>query len=133
MKEVLPQKALERKYPEWIVLVTVKAEKKVNIITLGWFMCTSIEPPMIAISIGHSRFSHDLILKEKEFGVSFVAHEMEKDMLFCGTHSGRDVDKFKETGLRPFPSKVSSLNSIICSNGAPSCEFPVGVPFISAI
>lgn len=25
--------------------------------------------------------------------------------MYCGTHSGREVDKFKETGLTPLPSK----------------------------
>jgi len=30
---------------------------------------------------------------------------MGKEVLYCGTHSGRDVDKFKETGLVAVPAK----------------------------
>jgi len=30
---------------------------------------------------------------------------MAKEVLYCGTHSGREVDKFKETGLVAVPAK----------------------------
>ncbi len=97
--------AWERKYPEHIVMVTtVSAEGKPNIITLGWAMPTSGQPPMCAISIGLPRYSHALLEQVPEFVLSFPAEDMEEAMLLCGTKSGRDTDKFREAGLTAIPA-----------------------------
>lgn len=106
MKKVSVEEAWKRKYPEPVVLaVSVDAEGKANIIALGWCMPTSFEPPMMAISVGKTRYSHKLISECREFVVAFPSEEMAKEVLYCGTHSGRDVDKFKESGLVAVPAK----------------------------
>ena len=93
------------KYPERTVLVVSKGKNgKENIITVGWNMPTSNDPSLLAISIGLTRFSHKLIDEGGEFVVSFPSEGMEKAVLYCGTYSGRYVDKFKETGLTKVPS-----------------------------
>jgi flavin reductase (DIM6/NTAB) family NADH-FMN oxidoreductase RutF len=99
-QQVSLSQAWERKYPEQVVMVTtVSAEGRPNIITLGWAMPTSGRPPMCAISIGTPRYSHALLEQIPEFVLSFPAEDMEAAMLLCGTKSGREVDKFRETGL----------------------------------
>ena len=40
-----------------------------------------------------------MIRNSREFCVNFVTGEMEELALFCGTHSGRDMDKFKEKNI----------------------------------
>jgi flavin reductase (DIM6/NTAB) family NADH-FMN oxidoreductase RutF len=103
--EVAVSRAWERKYPEHVVMVTtVSTAGKANIITLGWAMPTSGSPPMCAISIGLPRYSHKLLEQVPEFVLTFPAEDMEAAMLICGTRSGRDVDKFAETGLAAFPA-----------------------------
>ena len=104
-QQIPPHRAWERKYPEQIVMVTtISAEGKPNIITLGWAMPTSGQPPMCAISIGLPRYSHALLEQVPEFVMAFPAQDMEKAMLFCGTRSGREVDKFTESGLTALPA-----------------------------
>jgi len=106
MKQVTVKEAWKRKYPEqvsWAILVDF--EGKPNIISLGWCMPTSFDPPMMAISVGKTRYSHQLISESGEFVVAFPSEEMGEEVLYCGTHSGRDVDKFKETGLVAVPAK----------------------------
>lgn len=106
LKEVPVQEAWRRKYPERTVLaVSVSKEGKPNIITLGWNMPTSFSPPMVAISVGLTRYSHKLISESHEFVLAFPSEDMKDAVLFCGTHSGRDVDKFKATGLTPIKAK----------------------------
>jgi len=91
--------------PQRIVLaVSTDAEGKANIIPLGWKMMTSFDPPMYAISIGLTRYSHRLISEGKEFVLAWPSEEMADAVLFCGTRSGRKCDKFKETGLTPMPA-----------------------------
>jgi flavin reductase (DIM6/NTAB) family NADH-FMN oxidoreductase RutF len=106
MKEVPVGEAWKRKYPEQVSLaVSVDSEGKANIIALGWCMPASFDPPMMAISVGKTRYSHQLISECREFVVAFPSEEMGKEVLYCGTHSGRDVDKFRETGLVAVPAK----------------------------
>lgn len=84
-----------------VVLVTSHYKDKSNIITIAWQTPVSIKPPALAISIGKERFSLELIKKSGEFIVNIPNWDLLEPMLYCGTHSGRDVDKFKETGLTP--------------------------------
>ena len=95
------------KYPEQIVLATARAaDGRTSIIPLGWYMQVSGTPPMVAIAVGLTRFSHDLIAQSGEFVVCFPSTEMASEVLYCGSHSGRDVDKFAATGLKAVPASV---------------------------
>ncbi len=82
-----------------------EANSRCDIIVLGWKMRTSIKPPMVAISVGKTRYSHELILREKEFVLAFPGEDIAREVLMCGTVSGRDADKFADTGLTPAASK----------------------------
>lgn len=95
--------------PSRIVLaVSVDEKNNPNIIVLGWKMYTSFKPPMVAISVGKTRYSHNLILKSSEFVLAIPGENLAEEVLYCGTYSGRSVDKFKETNLTPIPaSKVN--------------------------
>jgi flavin reductase (DIM6/NTAB) family NADH-FMN oxidoreductase RutF len=92
--------------PHSTVLVTaVDAKGKPNIITLGWTMPTSRDPPLVAISVGTRRYSHDLIEGSKEFVINVPPEELVEKAHFCGTRSGRMVDKFAGAGLMSLSSK----------------------------
>ncbi len=107
MQEVSYGEAIEAKYPEPVALaVSRDAERnRANLITLGWAMSTSHEPPMVAISVGHTRHSHETIRESGEFVLVLPSEAQAEAVLFCGTHSGRDHDKFRESGLKPLPPK----------------------------
>ncbi|MEM3700111.1 MAG: flavin reductase family protein [Candidatus Bathyarchaeia archaeon] len=93
-------------HPMHTVLVScIGKAGKPNIITLAWAMPTSLNPPLVAISIAPRRYSHALIEETKEFVVNIPTMEILKETLFCGRRSGRDLDKFKETGLTPAPAR----------------------------
>jgi flavin reductase (DIM6/NTAB) family NADH-FMN oxidoreductase RutF len=82
-----------------VILVSSAWEKRANIITLAWNMPLSHNPPLMCISITKKRFSYDLIKKSDEFAVNIPSIDLFDEMYYCGTHSGRDADKFKETNL----------------------------------
>jgi len=93
--------------PERVVLaVTRGREGPADIIPLGWKMFTSFVPPMVAISVGLTRHSHKLLEECGEFVLAVPGEDLAAAVLFCGTRSGRDTDKFRETGLTPLPAKV---------------------------
>lgn len=94
-------------HPMHTVLVTcIDKTGKANIITLAWAMPTSINPPLIAISIRSTRHSYKLIQETGEFVVNIPTMKIVKETLFCGRRSGRSYDKFKETKLTPLPAKT---------------------------
>jgi len=94
-----PEEAL---YPAPVVLVTCIDEKgRSNIITLAWVGIICSEPPMIGISIRPSRYSNSLIKESKEFVVNIPTVDLLRKVDYCGTVSGKTVDKFKEAGFTP--------------------------------
>jgi flavin reductase (DIM6/NTAB) family NADH-FMN oxidoreductase RutF len=85
-----------------VILVTsVDDNGKPNIITLAWTGVLCSEPPQIGVSITPARYSHDLIRKSGEFVVNVPTSDILKEVDYCGSVSGRRVDKFKETKLTP--------------------------------
>ena len=85
--------------PRQVVLVTSSYKNKDNVITLDWHTPLSFDPMLYAIAVAKVRFSCELIKKSKVFIVNFMSTDYEKEILYCGRHSGRDLDKFKSTGL----------------------------------
>ncbi len=106
MKELDRHEAFELASPyPYVLAVTLDKRDRPNIIGLSWWMFTSWDPLMIAISVGHQRYSHECLEHHKEFVVCFPSEGQEKDAWVCGTKSGKRVDKFKETGFKTGPSK----------------------------
>ena len=81
-----------------VVLVTCGAVQS-NIITVGWSTPVSHHPPLVAISVGTKRHSCRLIEEIPEFVINVPPADLLRSVWICGTKSGRDVDKFEETGL----------------------------------
>ncbi|MEM3642219.1 MAG: flavin reductase family protein [Candidatus Bathyarchaeia archaeon] len=93
-------------HPMHTVLVScVGTIEKPNIITLAWAMPTSINPPLVAVSIAPKRYSHTLIEKTMEFVINIPTMNILKETLFCGIVSGRNHDKFAEAKLTPLPAR----------------------------
>lgn len=80
-------------------LVTCGDRGRTNIIAVSFCMPVSREPPMVACAIGQKAYSIHVIEKTKEFVINVPTQELKRQIYYCGLHSGRDVDKFKETGL----------------------------------
>jgi flavin reductase (DIM6/NTAB) family NADH-FMN oxidoreductase RutF len=102
--------AIRLKYPEQVILVlTIGENRRVNVITLGWTMVCSHQPPMMAIAVGLERYSHEALTRGDEFVLAFPGLNMAKEALYCGSNSGRDVDKIAETGLELMDAKEVSV------------------------
>lgn len=106
MKETVPlDRALQVGPPTSVVLATcVDTDGKPNIITLGMYMPISHNPPLVTIGISPRRYSHNLVQETREFVVNVPSQDLVTETEFCGSTSGRDTDKFKETKLTPIPA-----------------------------
>jgi len=93
-------------YPVPAVMVTCERPgEKPNIITIAWAGTVCSDPAMVSVSIRRERYSHAVIQETGEFVINLTTAALAKAADFCGVRSGRDIDKFKETGLTPCPSK----------------------------
>lgn len=97
---------LEFMWPMRPFLITcADATGKPNIIAVSFCMPVSKEPPLVACAIGRKAFSCELIDNTKEFIINVPTTELKQEVYYCGYNSGREVDKFKETGLTPKPAR----------------------------
>lgn len=85
--------------PRQTILVTCRWQGKDNIITMDWHTPLSFNPMMYAISVGKTRYSLELIRQSRVFVVNFMIKDYEKEVLYCGRHSGKNLDKFTKTNL----------------------------------
>ena len=92
-------------YPLPPVLVTCGTMEKPNVLTVAWTGIVNSEPAMTYISVRPSRHSYKIIKDNKEFVINLPTAKMLKAVDFCGVKSGKDTDKFKETGLTVRPCK----------------------------
>lgn len=88
-------------YPLPAVLVTVRdAEGRDNMLTIAWVGTVCTNPPMLYISVRPERDSWRALKETGVFAVNLTTASMVKAVDYCGVRSGKDVDKFRETGLR---------------------------------
>lgn len=94
MNVKIERKPLPLIYPNPVVLVTtLDANKRTNIMTLTLVGAVCWEPPIIGIGVGKNQHSRILIEKSKEFVVNIPKAEMLRDVEYCGLVSGRNMDK----------------------------------------
>lgn len=92
--------------PEPPVLVSCGSLEKPNLITIGWTGTICTQPSMLSISVRPERYSHGLICESGEFAVNLPTESLVRAVDWCGVKSGRDHDKFSETGLHAAAGSV---------------------------
>ena len=86
---------------EWF-LVTAGDENGWNTMTASWgFAGVMWGKNTFTTVIRPQRYTKEFIDKADYFTISFFKEDYKKALSFCGSHSGRDCDKAKETGLQP--------------------------------
>ena len=72
-----------------------------NLLTVAWTGTICTNPPMLYISVRPERYSYELIRKQMEFTVNLTTESRAHATDWCGVRSGRDYNKWSETGLTP--------------------------------
>lgn len=94
-------------YPLPAVLVSCgRTEEEYNLLTVAWTGTVCTNPPMCYVSIRPERHSYPIIRRTGEFVINLTTSAMARATDWCGVKSGRDFDKFRETGLTPRKAAV---------------------------
>ncbi len=81
--------------------LVVESGNKKNVMTIGWALIGHLwRKPMMMVVVRGSRHTFKIIEKANSFTVNVPQKDMSKELEFCGTKSGRDVDKFKECNFK---------------------------------
>lgn len=82
--------------------LTVRAGSQVNTMTIGWATVGFVwKKEVFMVAVRDSRHTFSLMENSDNFTVTIPLDTSSREaVMFCGTKSGRDFDKFKECGLR---------------------------------
>jgi len=94
---------------EWL-LVTAGTMDNYNTMTAAWGGIGFLwNMPVVFIFIRPQRFTFEFTEKYPTFTLSFFEKKYKKALNYCGSKSGRDVDKAKETGLIPLQTQNGNI------------------------
>lgn len=86
---------------EWM-LITGGNMEGFNTMTASWGQLGVLwNRNVLTCYIRPNRYTYEYVEKGDSFTVSFFGSGQREALAFCGSHSGRDCDKVKETGLTP--------------------------------
>ena len=86
---------------EWM-LVTAGTKEKFNTMTASWGGIGWLwNKPVAFVFIRPERYTYEFLEENDHLTLSFLGEENKKIHAVCGSKSGRNIDKVKETGLKP--------------------------------
>ena len=88
---------------DWFLITSGTSASEYNTMTASWgSMGIMWGKPVFTCGIRHNRYTFEFSEKNDLITFSFFDSDKYRPMLsFCGSKSGRDFDKAKETGITP--------------------------------
>jgi flavin reductase (DIM6/NTAB) family NADH-FMN oxidoreductase RutF len=85
------------------VFLTAEADGIANTMTIAWGNSGRMwERDSFTVAVRHSRYTFELLEQSAYFTISIPNKgTMKKELVLCGTVSGRDKNKFEEDGITP--------------------------------
>lgn len=116
-------------YPLPAVIVSCgKNIPESNLITVAWVGITCSDPAMCYISVRPERYSYNIIKESMEFTINLTTKGMASQTDWIGVRSGKDFNKWKETGLTPVPGVKVNCPSIDESPLSLECKVKTIIP-----
>ena len=90
-------------------LLTSGSTDDYNTMTVSWGALGELWNRDVAICfVRPERYTFEFMEKNEYFTLSYFSGNYKKELGFCGSRSGRDFDKAKETGLEPITVENST-------------------------
>ena len=112
--EIGPYDYMEYFMSKAALFVTMDVQEKPNVMALLWKTIGELWMiPIISVAVSPSRYTYELLTKGiKEFTVNIPSEKIEHTINYAGSTSGRNIDKFKETGLEIIEGKRTKVPTI---------------------
>jgi flavin reductase (DIM6/NTAB) family NADH-FMN oxidoreductase RutF len=89
-----------------VLFVTAAAKGKGNVMAMAWYAPLSKEPPLFGAILNRTCYTHRLVSDTGELVLNLPPRRLVREVYYCGSVSGREVDKFAETGLHATAANV---------------------------
>jgi len=97
-------------HEDWM-LITAGNTGSYNTMTASWGTVGILWSKPIAICfIRPHRYTFRFVEEHSYYTLSFFDYRSREILDFCGTHSGRDIDKVGQTGLRPLETSLGNIS-----------------------
>lgn len=99
-------------YPRLGIILTAHSRGRDNAMAVAWHAPLSFRPPLYGVAIVPGRFTYQLVMESKEFGVNFIPFEAAELLAMVGGSRGREIDKFAKFGIakdKPLKTNVPVL------------------------
>ena len=105
LREINPEEVTENIFKligkEWM-LITAGTKESFNTMTGAWGGMGVLWDKRICFCVVRpGRYTYGFMEKSDTFTLSFFGEQLRDILTYCGTKSGRDVNKVAETGLTP--------------------------------
>jgi flavin reductase (DIM6/NTAB) family NADH-FMN oxidoreductase RutF len=98
--------------------LTTMVNGKVNTMIIGWGSIGIMwRKPVFVVMVRGSRYSHELLEQSEEFTITFPGEGMDEAVKFCGSRSGRNIDKLIECELKTISGFKVTTPLIHCDDG----------------
>ena len=87
---------------KWALVTARKKDGSFNMCTISWGSIGELwSRQVVTVFVKPIRHTDSFLVEDDYFTVTFFNEDHKADLAFCGTKSGRDYDKVKETNLTP--------------------------------
>jgi flavin reductase (DIM6/NTAB) family NADH-FMN oxidoreductase RutF len=91
-------------------LLTAGKPDHFNTMTISWGTFGMLwNKPVLFVFVRPQRYTSEFMTSNHYFTVSLLRQEYKDIIDYCGSHSGRDSDKIKATGLVPHPTDLGNV------------------------
>lgn len=105
MKKSFGAKPLIFPTPVWCV-GSYDKDGKPNVMTIAWGGICCSKPPCVTISLRKATYTYGSIMERRAYTLSVPSETYAKEADYFGMASGKNTDKFKDTGLTPVKSEL---------------------------
>jgi flavin reductase (DIM6/NTAB) family NADH-FMN oxidoreductase RutF len=93
------------------MLITAGALGAYNTMTASWGAWGHLWNRDVTICyVRPERYTYEFMERNPIYTLSFFDESWKKALEYCGSHSGREVDKGRETGLIPFTTPAGAVS-----------------------
>lgn len=85
-----------RRMPAPVAVLGAAAGETLGGLTAAWVTRVSLEPAILLVSVGHERFTYDLMNDSEQFTISLPTVSQVSEARLFGLKSRRDVDKWAQ-------------------------------------
>lgn len=94
---------------QWMLITAGNAESN-NTMTAAWGGFGYLwNLPVTFIYIRPQRHTYKFVDSNPYYTLSFFEHKHKNILTYCGSHSGKDYDKIKESGLSPMETDLGNI------------------------